>query len=140
MASLKDFMFYDKVATGKTIDIPLADGVTPSGETLTLRGPESDEAVKASRAFYLAYRRAADELEPMKKAAEESGDHLEYNLALKDAIEPMNAELAAALVKSWSLDDPCTPENVSFLLSQHRALVAVIIEANAKARDELQEK
>lgn len=139
MASLQDFFFADAAKVGGDIDIPLPSG-EPSGEKLSLYGPESDEAVKASRAFMVAYHRATAELEPLRKKCEAEKDFLEFNIAFEDTIAPLNRDLAAALVRDWTLTDPCTPENRQLLMTQYKALVKVVIDAHNKARDELEEK
>jgi len=92
MASLADFNTRDRAEEGTRVDLLLPNG-SPSGEWVQVR---SYMATVAQQARFDVERRRA-----------EKGDKLSY-----DDTQRLEAESRAALVKAWSFEDPCTPENV----------------------------
>lgn len=86
---------------GKSVEIPGPDG-KPTGITVTLHHVDCD-AFRKKRAAVFASAAALPADTPQAE-----------RIRLRDA---MQVELLASLVSAWTLEDPCTPENVIELLS-----------------------
>lgn len=63
---LSDFYFEEKALVGKKMPILLPNG-EDSGEWLNVVSPDADAAVKAGRAFIIAYRRGLARFEELEK-------------------------------------------------------------------------
>lgn len=92
MAKLADFNTRDRAEEGTRVDLLLPSG-EPSGEWVQVR---SYMATVAQQARFDVERRRA-----------EKGEALTY-----DDTQRLEAESRAALVKGWSFEDECTPDNV----------------------------
>ncbi|AGF87725.1 MULTISPECIES: phage tail assembly chaperone [Gammaproteobacteria] len=136
---LSDFYYEAEAEKGTRMPIPLKDG-TDSGEWLNVVSPEADVAVRAMRAFILAYRTAAGRLKPLRDKCEELKDFSEYNLKLEDAAGELNRQLALELVNGWSLDDEFTKENLETLLTQYKRLAEHVVVFHHEQLRQLQEK
>lgn len=136
---LTDFYFEDKALIGSRMAIMLPDG-TDSGEWLNIVGPESDIAVKAGRAFLFAYRHKVNELSPIESKCKESGDFIEYNIAMNEASSELNKQMASEIVNGWSFTEEFSKEALSFLLDQYNALGTHIADFHNAQRKALQEK
>lgn len=136
---LTDFYFEEKALVGSRMAILLPDG-TDSGEWLNIVSPESDIAVKAGRAFLFAYRHKVDELAPVEAKCKESGDFIEYNIAMNDASSDLNKQMAIEIVNGWSFTEEFSKEALSLLLDQYNALGTHIADFHNAQRKALQEK
>lgn len=139
---IADFNVKPTSMLSHTISIVLDNG-EDTGETITLVGPETNAAVKASREFILAYRGIEYALEELKEKCSKlgkEGDFTEYNFAKQDRLEVINRAMAVGLVESWSLEDECVPANVEALMQAHGSLVSAIVSAHAEAKAKLTEK
>lgn len=137
---LSDFYFEEKALVGKKMPILLPNG-EDSGEWLNVVSPDADVAVKAGRAFIIAYRRGLACFEELEKAAKESGDYTEYNLAVNELAEDLNRQLAAEVVNGWSFDDePFSKEAFNKLLDQFKGLGTQVAAFHNAERKALQEK
>lgn len=136
---LSDFYYEAEAEKGARMPIPLKDG-TDSGEWLNVVSPEADVAVRAMRAFTLAYRAAVGKLKPLRDKCEESKDFSEYNMKMEDAAVGLNQQLACELVNGWSLDDEFTKENLKTLLTQYKRLAEHVVVFHHEQLRQLQEK
>lgn len=136
---LTDFYFEEKALVGSRMAILLPDG-TDSGEWLNIVSPESDIAVKAGRAFLFAYRHKVGELAPVEAKCKESGDFIEYNIAMNDASSDLNKQMAIEIVNGWSFTEEFSKEALTSLLDQYKALGTHIADFHNAQRKALQEK
>lgn len=136
---LSDFYYEAEAEKGARMPIPLKDG-TDSGEWLNVVSPEADVAVKAMRAFTLAYRAVLGKLKPLRDKCEEMKDFSEYNLKMEDAATDLNRQLAIELVNGWSLDDEFNKENLNTLLTQYKRLAELVVVFHNEQLRQLQEK
>lgn len=136
---LSDFYYEAEAEKGTRMPIPLKDG-TDSGEWLNVVSPEADAAVKAMRAFTMAYRAALGKLKPLRDKCEEAKDFSEYNMKMEDAAADLNQQLASELVNGWSLDDEFTKENLKTLLTQYKRLAEHVVVFHHEQLRQLQEK
>lgn len=137
---LTDFYFEDKALIGSRMAILLPDG-TDSGEWLNIVSPESDVAVKAGRAFLFAYRHKVNELAPIESKCKESGDFIEYNIAMNEASSDLNKQMAIEIVNGWSFtEEEFSKDALTSLLDQYKALGTHIADFHNAQRKALQEK
>ena len=136
---LSDFYYEAAAEKGARMPIPLKDG-TDSGEWLNVVSPEADVAVKAMRAFTLAYRASLGKLKPLRDKCEELKDFSEYNIKMEDAATDLNRQLALELVNGWSLDDEFNTENLNTLFSQYKRLAEHVVVFHNEQLHQLQEK
>ena len=136
---LSDFYFEEKALVGKKMPILLPNG-EDSGEWLNVVNPDADAAVKAGRAFIIAYRRGLARFEELEKAAKETGDYTEYNMAVNELAEDLNRQLAAEVVNGWSFDEPFSKDAFNKLLDQFKALGTQVAAFHNAERKALQEK
>jgi len=115
MAKLADFNTRDRAEEGVKLDLLLPDG-SPSGEWVQVRSYRSPVAQKAR---YEVERQRA-----------EKGDKITFEEG-----QALEAKGRAALVKAWSFEDACTPDNVAaWLLSAELVSQAVIVAATQDER------
>ena len=136
---LKDFYFADRHETGSRMPILLPDG-TDSGEWLQVRGPDCDEAIQAGRAYTLAIQALDDSLTDVEAKCKDKEDFTEWNVKRSWGVEPLNKQLAAALVTGWSMDETFTAAAFTELLDQFRGLAEQVSAHHIKSRDELNAK
>lgn len=141
---LEDFYFADKHEAGSRMPIMLPSG-KDSGEWLQVRGPDCDEAIKAGRAYTMAIRELDDRLSALEAKCKAKDDYTEWNEQRGWAIEPLNKQLAVALVTGWSFDNdgvpqPFTAAAFEALLNQVRGLAEQVSAHHVKSRDELNAK
>lgn len=137
--NLKDFYFADKHAAGTRMPIMLPDG-KDSGEWLQVRGPDCDESIQAGRAYAMAIQELDDSMAELEAKCRAKDDFTEWNTKRNWAVEPLNKQLAAALVTGWSITEPFSPEAFTELLRQFRGLAEQVSAHHVKSRDELNAK
>lgn len=137
--NLKDFYFADRHDKGTRMPIMLPSG-EDSGEWLQVRGPDCDEAIQAGRAYTLAVQALDDSLAEVEIKCKAKEDFTEWNTKRAWGVEPLNKQLATALVTDWSLDEQFTAEAFSGLLNQFRGLAEQVSTHHIKSRDELNAK
>lgn len=136
---LTDFYFEDKAQIGSHMGIPLPDG-TESGEWLNVVAPDADAAVKAGRAFMLAYLRIQDDLKPLEEKCKASNNMTEYHIAINNAAADLNRQMAEEIVNGWSFDEEFTKEGLKNLLLQYRSLGDVVAAFHTAQKKELEAK
>lgn len=99
---IDDFFTSDIASAGIKVPLPARDG-SPTEEWILVRGMESDE-----------YRAARDEQMRAAMAASAITDVELKAQAMKESV----TRLLGALVAEWSLETPCTPENVAQLITK----------------------
>lgn len=137
--NLKDFYFADKHESGSRMKIKLPDG-TDSGEWLQVRGPDCDTATQAGRAYTMAVQALDDSMSDLEAKCKAKEDFTEWNTKRNWAVEPLNKQLASALVTGWSMTEPFTDEAFTELLNQFRGLAEQVSAHHIKSRDELNAK
>jgi hypothetical protein len=102
MSDIEKFFTRQKANEGIVLPLTLPDG-TPTEHSITIYGVDSD-----------SYR--TEEAESKRKAFEiaASGDRAAASIMIRDG----RVTLVASMVKSWTMDLPCTKENVVRLLQE----------------------
>lgn len=136
---LSDFYFKQKHESGTKMPILLPSG-EDSGEWLQVLGPDCDESIKHGRAYTLAYRQVARELEELEAKCKEIEDFTEYNAVLSDRMIDLNIELALGVVTGWSFDEEFSQEALLGLLEQYSGLADAIAKHHADSRATLSAK
>jgi len=136
---LSDFYFKQKHESGTKMPILLPSG-EDSGEWLQVRGPDCDESIKHGRAYTLAYRQVARDLEELEAKCKEIEDFTEYNAVLSDRMIGLNIELALGVVTGWSFDEEFSQESLLGLLEQYSGLADAVAKHHADSRATLSAK
>lgn len=136
---LTDFYFEEKAQIGSRMPIPLPNG-EDSGEWLNVVSPDADVAVRAGRAFMLAYLRIQDDLKPLEEKCKAKDNMTEYHIAVNNAAADLNRQMAAEIVNGWSFDEEFSKEALQNLLSQYRELGDVVAGYHTKQKKDLEAK
>lgn len=141
--SMADFNVKAMHAAGGNMPIIFPNG-KDSGEWLTVRGPDCDEAIQAHRQHARARFAITDSLLPMKEQIEaldaSKQNWFEYNTALNDAMIEPNISFVCAIVAGWSLTEDFTRDNLTNFLRQFPGAVEQVTKFHAAAREKLDAK